>query len=79
MSASANLPQSGAGNDGAKHNTMEKFEFHYPVKQYFGKGCAEDAVKKEMKNTGANVLLAYGGGSLKRTGLYDRIRSWLEE
>lgn len=32
-----------------------------------------------MKSVGQRVLLAYGGGSLKRTGLYDKIRSWLEE
>ena len=32
-----------------------------------------------MKSVGTRVLLAYGGGSLKRTGLYDRIRSWLDE
>lgn len=28
---------------------------------------------------GSVVMLAYGGGSLKRTGLYDKIRGWLEE
>lgn len=49
---------------------MNDFIYQYPVKQYFGKGCAEDAIKTELKNVGDNVLLAYGGGSLKRTGLY---------
>lgn len=58
---------------------MDTFIFNYPVRQYFGKGCAEGAIKKELGNAGENVLLAYGGGSLKRTGLYDRIRSWLAE
>lgn len=58
---------------------MERFNFHYPVKQHFGKGCAETALKEELKNTGDNVLLAYGGSSLKRTGLYGKIRAWLEE
>lgn len=58
---------------------MEKFRYHYPVRQYFGKGCAEAAVKEEMKRVGKNVMLAYGGGSLKRTGLYDKVRAWLEE
>lgn len=46
---------------------MNDFIYQYPVKQYFGKGCAEDAIKTELKNVGDNVLLAYGGGSLKRT------------
>lgn len=58
---------------------MDKFFYRYPVRQYFGKGCAESAVKKELEDVGKNVLLAYGGGSLKRTGLYDKIRTWLDE
>lgn len=58
---------------------MDKFVYQYPVRQYFGRGCAEEAIKKEMENAGGNVLLAYGCGSLKRTGLYDKIRTWLEE
>lgn len=58
---------------------MNSFNYQYPVKQYFGKGCAEDALKKEMPAMGKVVMLAYGGGSLKRTGLYDKIRGWLEE
>lgn len=58
---------------------MEKFNFQYPVRQHFGKGCAEGAIKEEMKHVGKHVMLAYGGGSLKRTGLYDRIAGWLRE
>ena len=58
---------------------MNNFEYHYPVRQYFGKGCAEEAIKSELRKTGANVLLAYGGGSIKRTGLYDKIQSWLSK
>ena len=58
---------------------MDNFIFEYPVKQYFGKGCAEEAIKTELKTAGKNVLLAYGGGSLKRNGLYDKLRSWLDE
>ena len=53
---------------------MDNFIFEYPVKQYFGKGCAEEAIKTELKTAGKNVLLAYGGGSLKRNGLYDKLR-----
>lgn len=58
---------------------MNNFNYQYPVRQHFGKGCAENALKEEMKYVGKRVLLAYGGGSLKRTGLYDKILSWLEE
>ena len=56
---------------------MDKFAYQYPVRQHFGKGCAEGAIKDEMTHVGKNVLLAYGGGSLKRTGLYDTIMNWL--
>ena len=58
---------------------MDNFTYRYPVRQHFGKGCAESAIKEEMARVGRNVLLAYGGGSLKRSGLYDRITGWLHE
>ena len=58
---------------------MNKFTYQYPVKQYFGKGCLEDSLKSELQSMGKTVMLAYGSGSLKRTGLYDRIRNILEE
>ena len=58
---------------------MDNFTYRYPVRQHFGKGCAESAIKEEMARVGRNVLLAYGGGSLKRTGLYDKVVDWLHE
>lgn len=58
---------------------MNNFTYQYPVRQHFGKGCAEGAIKEEMRLVGKNVLLAYGGGSLKRTGLYDKVVDWLHE
>lgn len=58
---------------------MNSFNYQYPVRQHFGKGCAENALKEEMKKVGKQVLLAYGGGSIKRPGLYDKICQWLEE
>lgn len=58
---------------------MNNFKYQYPVRQHLGKGCAENAIKEEMKRVGKRVLLAYGGGSLKRTGLYDKIKTWLED
>lgn len=56
---------------------MNNFVYHYPVRQYFGKGCAEEAIKGELRNVGKNILLAYGNNSLKRSGLYDKVQSWL--
>lgn len=57
---------------------MNTFTYQYPVKQYFGKGILDEALKTELPNMGKTVMLAYGGGSLKRTGLYDRIKHILE-
>ena len=58
---------------------MNNFTYQYPVRLHFGKGCAEQALKEEMTRVGRNVLLAYGGGSLKRTGMYDTLRGWLHD
>ncbi len=41
--------------------------------------CRSAQSRKRWAARGRNVLLAYGGGSLKRTGLYDRLRGWLHE
>lgn len=57
---------------------MNNFTFSYPVKQYFGKGCAGEALRNELAGMGDTVMLAYGKGSLKKTGLYDKIRAILE-
>ena len=51
---------------------MRKFEFHNPTKLIFGQGTLE-ALDKEVPKYGKNVLLMYGGGSIKRNGLYDKV------
>lgn len=58
---------------------MEKFDFQYPVRIHFGNGVAFDALKAELGKYGKNIMLAYGGGSIKRTGLYDKLASLLIE
>ena len=45
---------------------MNKFTFSYPTKVYFGKGIAQEALKQELVKMGGNVMLAYGGGSVKK-------------
>ena len=37
---------------------MNTFDYHYPVRQHFGKGCAGEAIRSEMKSVGTRVLLA---------------------
>lgn len=43
-----------------------------PTRLYFGKN-ALDGLNQELKNYGKNILLTYGGGSIKKSGLYDDI------
>ncbi len=59
--------------------TMNDFVFSYPVKTYFGSGAAAKALKAELGRYGKNVMLAYGGGSIKRNGVYDEVKALLEE
>ena len=58
---------------------MNKFTYSYPTKVYFGEGAAADALKQELPRVGKRVLLAYGGGSLKKSGVYDELKSLLAE
>ncbi|MEK4063574.1 MULTISPECIES: iron-containing alcohol dehydrogenase [unclassified Paenibacillus] len=51
---------------------MRKFEFYNPTKLIFGQGTLQ-ALKTEVPKYGKNVLLMYGGGSIKRSGLYDNV------
>ena len=58
---------------------MNKFTYSYPTKVYFGEGAAADALKQELPRVGKRVLLAYGGGSVKKSGVYDGLKSLLAE
>lgn len=58
---------------------MEKFTYSYPTKVYFGKGAAADALKQELPKVGKTVMLAYGGGSVKKNGIYDEIKELLAD
>jgi alcohol dehydrogenase YqhD (iron-dependent ADH family) len=59
--------------------TMESFVYNYPTKNYFGKGAVEQALQAELPNMGTTVMLAYGGGSIKRSGLYDKLVDALQD
>ena len=54
------------------------FTYCNPTKLYFGKN-ALDGLRKELPKYGKNVLLVYGGGSIKRNGIYDKVTAILEE
>ena len=52
---------------------MQSFTYDYPVKNYFGEGAVERALAAELPRVGQTVMLAYGGGSIKASGLYDKL------
>ena len=54
------------------------FTYYNPTKLHFGEN-ALDYLKDELKEYGNNVLLVYGGGSIKKTGLYDQVIAILKE
>ena len=56
---------------------MNKFTYSYPTTVYFGEGTASEALKKELAGTGKTILLAYGGGSIKKNGVYDELKELL--
>lgn len=56
---------------------MNKFTFSYPTKVYFGEGSAEQALQAELGKFGNTIMLAYGGGSVKKNGVYDEIKGLL--
>lgn len=58
---------------------MESFTFSYPTKNYFGQGAARKALAEELPKYGVHILLAYGGGSVKRNGIYDELMAILKE
>lgn len=57
---------------------MQNFMYHIPTKVHFGRGEI-GKLAEEIKAWGTRVLLVYGGGSIKRIGLYDRVVGILNE
>ena len=52
---------------------MKDFTYSYPTHVYFGKGALANALKAELPAVAKKVLLAYGGGSIKKNGIYDEV------
>ncbi|MFR8844962.1 MAG: iron-containing alcohol dehydrogenase [Waltera sp.] len=53
---------------------MNSFVYDIPVKVYFGENQLSH-LGEELSRYGKRVLLTYGGGSIKKTGLYDAVAS----
>lgn len=56
---------------------LGNFSYCNPTKLYFGKD-ALDGLNAELPKYGKNVLLIYGGGSIKKNGIYDKVVSALK-
>ena len=58
---------------------MRNFDYQTPTRLIFGKGVVEKKLKSVMAKFGKRVLITYGGGSIKRSGLYDQVLQILED
>ena len=57
---------------------LGNFTYCNPTKLYFGKESIK-GLNKELPKYGKNVLLVYGGGSIKKSGIYDEIIKILKD
>lgn len=57
---------------------LGNFTYSNPTKLYFGEN-AIDNLASELANYGKNVLLVYGGGSIKKNGIYDAVIKILKD
>ena len=57
---------------------MQNFTHNIPTRLYFGKGQIRH-LAEALDQFGKRVLLAYGGGSIKRMGLYDQVMEILRD
>ena len=58
---------------------MNNFIFENSTKVFFGRGCVKEFLAGILSVYGNNVMLAYGGSSIKNNGVYDEIKQILTE
>ena len=57
---------------------LGNFKYENPTALYFG-NKAMDYLHRELPKYGKNVVLIYGGGSIKKNGIYNRVMEILKE
>ena len=62
-----------------QEENMNTFTYNYPVKIYFGEKAAANNLAAELAKVGPNIMLAYGGGSIKKNGIYDELMGILKD
>lgn len=60
-------------SDNGERRVMNNFIFENATKTIFGEGCVKEYLTCLVGHYGKNVLLAYGGGSIRGNGIYDRV------
>ena len=58
---------------------MQSFQYYIKTDVVFGEGSVSRAAELVKKHGGSRVLVVYGGGSAKRSGLLDRVFALLDE
>ena len=58
---------------------MKKFVYEYTTKVYCGEGVAKEQLAAAVSGYGEKVILAYGGGSVKKNGIYDEVKNILAD
>lgn len=58
---------------------MNDFHFHNPCEVFFGKTQIDAHLGEVLKRFGNRVMMVYGGGAVKKTGLYDRLVGLMQD
>ncbi len=58
---------------------MNGFTYSYPITVYFGEKAAAKNMAAELNKYGKTVMLAYGGGSIKKNEIYDEMMKLLKD
>lgn len=56
---------------------MNNFMFENSTKVRFGKGAVNEYLAESVSHFGEHIMLAYGNGSIKKTGIYDAVKNIL--
>ena len=58
---------------------MKSFTYYNPTRIVFGRDCVKESLQGELANYGKRVLLTYGGGSIKKNGIYQTVMDVLQQ
>ena len=62
-----------------KRQNMVNFDYQTPTRLIFGRGVVQEKLHDVMEKYGKRVLMTWGGGSIKRSGLYDQVKEILKD